>query len=507
MLWTPRDFALGDVTIIRVGAEYHLFSEARWLDRAAKFPGTRVVGHAVSRDLFQWEELPVALECGAEGSFDAHDIYHMDVFVHDGVWYMYYTGIDRPGRGQQQSIGLATSRDGLRWTKRGNGPVLRADPRWYEPAIPREATYQEKDFDRLWFRDPVVWRDPIDRRFRMIVVARDRHQHPDVRGCLALAVSDDLERWTPQAPLYSPGRFHTIETPSIFEHGGRYYLMFMTHSGWGSPILATDPYQTAGDFYAVSEHGWAGPYLQPADEIVVATHAELGVGPRFGAQRTVAGPDGERFLYGWLLMDARGDDLARKPVRKQMLPPPRRVRFGQDGQMRVMYHEGIENFTEPSPPFAAARAAITPLDESHWRTQDDVVGKHLGGRAVALLEGNHRDFIVSARISFHRGERAGLIVRAADGASEGWYIVADRRFGRVELGILPGERFLDARRWPARDEVVLTVVAHGPSVEVYADRQLMIHQVRYRESEGLLGYIVERGEARFDRPRLQAFRV
>src|SRR5262249_49755537 len=118
MLWTPRGFALGDVTIVRDGADYHLFSEERWLDRQAKFPGTRIVGHAVSRDLFRWEELPVALECGPAGSFDAHDIYHMDVFVHEGVWFMYYTGIDKPGPGQQQSIGLATSRDGLRWTKR-----------------------------------------------------------------------------------------------------------------------------------------------------------------------------------------------------------------------------------------------------------------------------------------------------------------------------------------------------------------------------------------------------
>ncbi len=506
MLWTPKDFVLGDVTIIRVGADYHLFSEERWLDRQAKFPGTRVVGHAVSRDLFRWEELPVALQCGPEGSFDAHDIYHMDVYVHDGVWYMYYTGIDKPGPGQQQSIGLATSHDGLRWTKQGEGPVLRADPRWYEPAIPRQATYQEKDFDRLWFRDPVVWRDPIDKRFRMIVVARDRRQHPDVRGCLALAVSDDLVRWTAQPPLYSPGRFHTIETPSIFEHGGRYYLIFMAHSNWGPPVLATDPNQTAGDFYAVSEHGWEGPYLQPSDEVVVAAHDGFGAGPRFAAQRTVVGPDGERFLYGCLRLDPRGDDLAPKIPRKQMLPPPKRVRFGKDGQLQVMYDEKIEAFTGPTPLVAEARPEVTPLEESRWQTGEDVIGKHLSGRAVALLPGQHGDFIYSAHITFRRGERAGLIARGAEDASGGWQVMADRRFGRVEFGILPGGPFLDARRWAPREEVVLTVVAHGPSVEVYADGRLMIHQVRYRETEGRVGYVVERGEASFNRAWLRTFR-
>jgi hypothetical protein len=83
--------------------------------------------------------------------------------------------------------------------------------------------------------------------------------------------------------------------------------------------------------------------------------------------------------------------------------------------------------------------------------------------------------------------------------------VVDRRFGRVEFGILPDDRFLDARRWAPREEVVLTLVAHGPSVEVYADDRLMIHQVRHREAEGRVGYVVERGEARFDRARLRVF--
>ena len=71
---------------------------------------------------------------------------------------MYYTAIGRyfsapkgvkTGHGSvipEIGIAYAESRDGIRWEKHAANPVLRADPRYYEPHIPREATYQEKDF-------------------------------------------------------------------------------------------------------------------------------------------------------------------------------------------------------------------------------------------------------------------------------------------------------------------------------------------------------------------------
>src|ERR1051326_8153500 len=267
MFWTPRAHTPGDIHIVRVGNEYHLFTEQTSLGvDGPAFAGARTVGHAVSKDLFHWEELPPCFGCGAPGEFDAYTIYHMGVYVHESRWYMHYTGLDIPGSGQQQAIGLATSEDGIHWKKHPRNPVLRADLRYYEPAIPQEATYQKKDFGRLWFRDPFVIRNPPTGEFGMIVMARDLKKHPDVRGCLSWATSKDLIHWESHPPIFSPGRFHTIETPSIFEHNGRHYIIYMTHPAWGSPIMTTDPYQTAGDFYAVSESGWTGPYLPPVDE-------------------------------------------------------------------------------------------------------------------------------------------------------------------------------------------------------------------------------------------------
>ena len=491
LLWAPQAHHIGDITLVHARGQYHLFSEM--MPHVGGGAGQRVVGHAVSSDLFTWEALPPVLACGGPGEFDGFSIYHMDVFLEEGKWFMHYTGLDKSGPGQQQVIGLATSDDGIHWEKHPANPILRADPRWYEPAIPREATYQEKDFGRLAFRDPFIIRNPAGPKYGMAVVARDAKQHPDVRGCLAWATSSDLVRWELQPPVYSPGRFHTVETPSILEYRGRHYLIFMTHPAWGTPVLTTDPYQNAGNFYAVSDEGPAGPWRQPADEVLIAAHDFL----RMGAQRIIRAPDGEHYLYGWLRMTPTPDDEQREVKASLRMPPPRRVRFLEDGQLQIVYNPNVERFAKP-----AATGQPVPIEAKLWREDGGPCGKSFSGQAVTLLPGAQENFIFSTRIRFLRGERAGLVVRADDTATSGWQIVADRRRRRVEFGLLGKDSFIDARQWLPRDEVELKVIAMGESLEVYADDRLLIHNVRYREQRGRLGYFVERGEAVFQQPRL-----
>jgi hypothetical protein len=222
-----------------------------------------------------------------------------------------------------------------------------------------------------------------------------------------------------------------------------------------------------------------------------------------GASRTVDGPNGERYFYGWLHMRPAGDDVQASVARSLVVPPPRRVRFTPDGLMQVVYHEGIESFCRPvslPPP-----AAWTDADRGCWRAAGGVTGKHFGRRTAAAFPGLCGNVVFSARLRFLRGDRAGLALRADAEAATGWYAVADRRYGRIEYGTLDGRGFIDARLWPPRDEVDLKVVAWGPSVEVYADGRLMIHQVRHRETAGACGYVVEKAEAEFASPRLLEF--
>ena len=74
------------------------------------------------------------LEPGPAGTWDAGGLSWPSVVPTDDGYAMYYTGMEQMrGRG---SIGLATSTDGIAWTKH-EGPVLRAEEKWERLAVDR----------------------------------------------------------------------------------------------------------------------------------------------------------------------------------------------------------------------------------------------------------------------------------------------------------------------------------------------------------------------------------
>ncbi|MDX2546061.1 hypothetical protein ACOT81_26910 [Streptomyces sp. WI04-05B] len=114
-----------------------------------------------------------------------------------------------------QSVGLAYSdrTDGTGWRRHGTGPVVEADPRWYRTG------------EHMGWRDPFVVRDD-DSTYEtgdadgpggwvMVVCASDASLPVEVGGCVALAISDDLEHWTVHPPLISPGDVHELECPVV----------------------------------------------------------------------------------------------------------------------------------------------------------------------------------------------------------------------------------------------------------------------------------------------------
>lgn len=58
---------------------------------------------------------------GAEGI-----VFAPHVIEHEGTFYMFYSGADNP-RGRPAAIGLATSPDGINWTKYADNPILEPD--------------------------------------------------------------------------------------------------------------------------------------------------------------------------------------------------------------------------------------------------------------------------------------------------------------------------------------------------------------------------------------------
>lgn len=486
--------------------KYHLFTTK------GKLP-ERTVHHAVSSDLLSWRDLPDAIGIGKPGSFDGYTLYDLHVFESGNRYYMFYTGLDTDKPGQKQAIGLATSNDLVTWKRHPRNPVLRADPRWYEQAVPDEATYQAKDNRRLWFRDPWVIRDGRSGSFGMAVGARALDTHPDLRGCVAWAESDDLVNWIPRPPIYSPQRFHTVECPVIFEHGGLHYLIFLTHPHWGTPFLTTDPHQRCGGFYAISRSGLRGPYETPSDEVLVGG-AFVRQKPdgremmRSMVVRVVNGPGNAMYAhYHFTITPAQNDDTAGSPYvpmllkTNQVMPIPKQVAFKPNGEMHLAYNPVMDRFLRP----VALRPPALPPDKKWRRDGKGFACKNFTGRSVLLFDHPVENGLIEVGVSILVGLRAGIVLRASGENGPGWIIVLDRRWNCLTFGLLDGQEPVDRRLWRAHtDRTTLRVVFTGPFVEIYCDNALMLHQARWRERGGRIGLVAENAEAIFENINVRA---
>jgi beta-fructofuranosidase len=243
------------------------------------------IGHAVSGDLRTWEVLPDALGPGAEGTFDDLATWTGSIVRHDQRWYLHYTGVSRAENGLVQRIGVATSADLVTWQRGGDGPVLSADPRWYEQLD-----------TQVWIdetcRDPWVFADPGG-GWRMYYTARTATGPPDGRGVIGQAWSADLRSWEAQPPLTDPGDFGHLEVPQLVTIGGQHYLLFCVYQWAHSATRLQRATAVCGTHYLMGESP-LGPFRSPGDEFLDATAK----GP-FYAGQAVQDPDGRWVFMAW----------------------------------------------------------------------------------------------------------------------------------------------------------------------------------------------------------------
>lgn len=249
------------------------------------------IGHAVSQDLINWEVLPAPLPAGEPGEFDDLATWTGSVFASEGRWYLFYTGISASEQGAVQRIGLATSEDLTHWHK--HGPVLEADPRWYEklgPGAEKEA-----------WRDPWVSYDEQTRLFRMLVTARANHGPADGRGVIGHATSSDLQTWQAGPPLSEPGEFSQLEVPQLVHIGGSWRILFCAHMDDHSARRRARPGVTpeGGTHYLVSDRPFGHYTLDRDDFLVGSPRAEYYAGRLLSHH--------ERwYFFAWRQFDGRG---------------------------------------------------------------------------------------------------------------------------------------------------------------------------------------------------------
>jgi predicted GH43/DUF377 family glycosyl hydrolase len=132
------------------------------------------IGLARSRDGIRWsKEAGPVLQLGPRGSWDELGVADPYVIRVAETLYMYYLGQDRARR---QRLGVAMSTDGYRWHKLRSNPVL-------ELGAPGT-------FDERGLGEPAVWSEHGS--YWMLYTGRDRHEHRR----LGLARSQDGVAWT-----------------------------------------------------------------------------------------------------------------------------------------------------------------------------------------------------------------------------------------------------------------------------------------------------------------------
>lgn len=172
--------------------------------------GRYTIGLATSSDGIAWQKHPSnpILVPGPPGSWDSQGVLYMSVLFMNGTYMMWYSGRD----GVTSRIGLATSTDGVQWTKYHGNPVV--------------AEGGPGAWDAYYVEAPgVAYKDGI---FYMLYNGRPTL---DIQY-IGLATSTDGINWTKYYgnPVFSPqsGAWDGVNVgdPMIMFHDGKFKMWY-----------------------------------------------------------------------------------------------------------------------------------------------------------------------------------------------------------------------------------------------------------------------------------------
>ena len=188
---------------------YHLFYQHRPYDSGPPNPadGSCHWGHAASKDLIHWTDLPVALAPTPEGP-DNRGCASGNAVINEGVPTLIYYGI-------YGGICTATSDDDMiTWEK---------SP--YNPVIPAPTGDEE------WkLHDPFVWKKEDYWYCINGSQAGEGRQIGTSHDAGFMFRSKDMITWEYMYPLYEPGKESDLAVPDFFKLGNKYCLLFASHT-------------------------------------------------------------------------------------------------------------------------------------------------------------------------------------------------------------------------------------------------------------------------------------
>lgn len=107
---------LEDPYVLKVGDTYYLYAED-------KESGQSSIRRYHSSDCENWTDDGGTLEKSSSG-WDSYIVASPVVWKEGNAWYMLYEGIEHSGNDEDGKVGLATSFDGINWTKESSNPIF-----------------------------------------------------------------------------------------------------------------------------------------------------------------------------------------------------------------------------------------------------------------------------------------------------------------------------------------------------------------------------------------------
>lgn len=218
----PKDFA-----IVKRDGLFHLFYIRNNVSLAPDST-ERDFGHAVSQDLWIWQQRPPVLPTNPQGWDNLH-VWAPHIIESGGLYWMYYTGVSNlPGEyNHTQRTGLAVSADLETWNRVGDEPIFSAKEvpwGWRNDLSPQPA-----------FRDPFVMPDPAQPSGFLMYYTGNLATDTTATIVGVARSGGDVAAWTDLKPLLITGQAMTFnpvtESPHLFEHNGLWYLFMTTSSG------------------------------------------------------------------------------------------------------------------------------------------------------------------------------------------------------------------------------------------------------------------------------------
>ncbi|HEL2166032.1 TPA: glycoside hydrolase family 32 protein [Streptococcus suis] len=297
--------------------EYHLFYQFNPYESVW---GPMHWGHAKSKDLVNWEHLPVAL--APDKDYDKDGCFSGSAIVKDDVLWLMYTGhINNEDGTVSQVQNMAFSTDGIHFEKIEQNPVATAD------GLPEEVIAND-------FRDPKIFEK--DGHYYSVVATK----HKDNVGCIVLLSSPNLTDWKFES-IFLKGEANqgfVWECPDYFEVDGQEYL-----------IISPMRYQKDGnDFININSNIFVMGHVDWDKKVFVAeSFKEIDHGHDFYAAQTTEGPEGERVMIAWMHTWGRPlvtNDLDHKWYGQMTLP--RILKKTENGLHQVLPTSVLEAFKD-----------------------------------------------------------------------------------------------------------------------------------------------------------------